>query len=112
MSGVFFPHSESISEVVDPGNVFRRIKARGGRLMMVEVDFAQGGVGPEHSHPHEQATYCLSGRFLFSVDGESRVLMPGDTVYVPANARHGTLCEERGKLLDVFTPQRDDFLKK
>ena len=24
---------------------------------------------------------------------------------------HGTLCLEKGTLLDVFTPKRDDFLK-
>jgi len=112
MSGVFFPDGESIEEAVDPGKVSRKIKARGGKLMMVEVSFAAGGVGAEHGHPHEQATYCLSGRFRFAVEGESRILEPGDTVYIPANARHGTVCEAEGVLLDIFTPQRDDFLNK
>ncbi len=112
MDGVFFPDSESPAEIVDPGKVSRRIKARGGAMMMVEVSFAAGGVGPEHSHPHEQATYCLSGRFRFSVEGDARILGPGDTAYVAANARHGTVCEAEGRLLDVFTPQREDFLAK
>ena len=31
---------------------------------------------------------------------------------VPGGAEHGTRCLEGGHLLDVFTPQREDFLKK
>ena len=32
-------------------------------------------------------------------------------VAVPASALHGTVCVADGRLLDVFTPQREDFLK-
>ena len=27
-------------------------------------------------------------------------------------ALHGTVCVSKGSLLDIFTPQREDFLKK
>jgi quercetin dioxygenase-like cupin family protein len=111
MGAVFFPDSESMVEILEAGKVSRKIKARGGALMMVEVSFAAGGRGAEHAHPHEQATYCLSGRFRFTVEGDTKTLEPGDTVYVPSGARHGTVCEMAGALLDVFTPQREDFLK-
>ena len=53
----------------------------------------------------------LSGRFSYSVEGESVELNPGDSIVVPANLPHGTVCLEKGVLLDVFTPQREDFLK-
>lgn len=112
MGMTFFPDSESRLEVLEAGKVSRKIKARGGSLMMVEVSFTAGGRGVEHTHPHEQATYCLSGRFRFTVEGETRTLEPGDTVYIPGGARHGTVCEVSGALLDVFTPQREDFLTK
>jgi quercetin dioxygenase-like cupin family protein len=111
MERIFFPDSELELETLDPGRVSRKLRARGGRIMMVEVSFAAGGVGAEHEHPHEQATYCLAGRFSFTVGGETRTLLPGDTVFVPGGARHGTVCESEGRLLDVFTPQREDFLK-
>ena len=111
MKDVFFPDSASRLETLEPGRVSRRIRARGGRLMMVEVFFTAGGSGAAHSHPHEQATYCLAGEFRFTVEGETRTLRPGDTVYIPGGAGHGTVCVAEGRLLDVFSPQREDFLK-
>jgi len=30
---------------------------------------------------------------------------------VPGGLVHGTECLEKGVLLDIFTPKRDDFLK-
>ena len=38
-------------------------------------------------------------------------LEPGDSIVVPSNMPHGTVCLEKGALLDVFTPERQDFLK-
>ena len=111
MTTVFFPDAELPLESVEPGAIERKVRARGGDLMMVEVYFSAGGVGALHSHPHEQVTYCLSGVFEFSVAGQVRVVRAGDSLFVPADALHGTRCLEAGRVLDVFTPQREDFLK-
>lgn len=96
----------------DLGNgVTRRILAHGGTMMAVEVNFAQGAVGPLHSHPHEQLTYVLSGRFSFTIDGVTQEVRAGDTLYKKPDVVHGCVCLEAGTLLDTFTPQREDFLK-
>ena len=92
-------------------NVTRKILGCGGSLMMVEVTFAKGAAGDPHRHPHEQVTYVAKGRFAFTLEGETKTLNPGDSVYIPANALHGTLALDDGVLVDVFTPIRDDFLK-
>jgi quercetin dioxygenase-like cupin family protein len=110
MSGIFFPGRDCPVTVVDPDRVSRSVKARGGGLMAVEVVFASGGVGATHSHPHEQISYCLSGSFTYTVEGETFSLRSGDSVYVAPDLRHGTSCLEAGALLDVFSPQRRDFL--
>lgn len=95
----------------DLGNgVTRRILAHSGGMMAVEVSFSAGAVGPMHSHPHEQLTYVLSGRFSFTIDGETRDVSAGDTLYKKPNVVHGCVCLEAGTLLDTFTPQREDFL--
>jgi quercetin dioxygenase-like cupin family protein len=112
MDKLFFPDAEIGRETVDPGKVTRKVRAHGPKIMIVEVSFAAGGVGSDHEHPHDQATYCLAGEFLFTVGGETRTLRPGDSVYIPGGARHGTTCVSEGRLLDTFTPRRDDFLKK
>jgi quercetin dioxygenase-like cupin family protein len=110
MADLFFPDAGLVRETLEPGRVSRVVRARGGGLMMVEVLFEGGAAGAEHRHAHEQVSYCLAGAFQFTVEGETRTLKTGDSVFIPASALHGTLCVEAGRLLDIFTPQREDFL--
>ena len=92
------------------GGVSRRVLAHTEQLMVVEVHFEEGGVGSVHTHPHCQNTYVLSGRFRFTVDGEPVEVGPGDTLAFPSGVPHGTVCLEKGVLLDMFAPMREDFL--
>jgi quercetin dioxygenase-like cupin family protein len=52
----------------------------------------------------------LRGRFELTLGNEKTTLETGDTYYVPSNTVHGVVALEDGILLDVFTPQRQDFL--
>ncbi len=91
--------------------VSRKILGRGGNMMVVEVTFQKGATGASHSHPHEQASYIAKGSFEFVVDGEKEMLNQGDSIYIPSNAEHGCKALEDSIIVDVFTPQREDFLK-
>ncbi len=92
------------------GGLTRRVLSRTPEMMVVEVSFEEGGVGPVHTHPHVQSTYVVSGAFEFNIDGASVVVRPGDTITFASNVAHGTRCLEAGAVLDVFSPQREDFL--
>ena len=94
------------------GGVSRKILAHNGSLMQVEVHFVDGAIGPMHNHPHEQLTYVLSGEFEFTIGDETKIVKAGDTLYKVPNIMHGCVCKKAGVLLDTFTPQRQDFLKK
>jgi len=93
----------------EPG-VRRRILQAQGALMLMEVRFAAGAAGYEHNHVHEQISYCVAGRFEYSLDGRTLLLAAGDSVYVPSNVRHGAKALDAGMLVDVFTPVREDLL--
>lgn len=80
-------------------------------LMMLRMDFEKGAIGEIHHHMHTQATYVLSGRFEFTIGEEKNVIQQGDSCFMPANMPHGCVCLEAGALLDVFTPERKDFLE-
>jgi quercetin dioxygenase-like cupin family protein len=112
MQNFFF--DREINEIVlEPGKTGRKIKAYGDKLMLVEASFADNGEGSVHVHPHDQITYCLEGTFEFCVDGEKKTLIPGDSVFVPGGISHGLrLKGEKGRVLDIFTPKRQDFLDK
>ncbi len=110
MKGIVSHHSD-IPVTRLGGGTERRVLAYDDELMAVEVDFETGAKGAPHSHPHTQMSYVLSGSFRYSVEDESVILNPGDSIVVPGGLVHGTVCLEKGVLLDVFTPKRDDFLK-
>ena len=110
MKGIVAKHDERT--LIDlGGGTTRRILSYNEELMAVEVGFETGAMGSVHTHPHTQCSYVLSGRFSYSVEGESVELNPGDSIVVPANLPHGTVCLEKGVLLDVFTPMRKDFIQ-
>ncbi|MBO7150407.1 MAG: cupin domain-containing protein [Clostridia bacterium] len=92
------------------GGVKRKILAYGDALMQVEVHFEKGAVGAMHSHPHSQLTYVLSGKFEFTIDGETKIVSKGDALYKTPNVVHGCVGLEEGVLLDTFNPLREDFL--
>jgi quercetin dioxygenase-like cupin family protein len=88
------------------------IKGYGGGLMAVENMFEKGAVAPNHTHVHEQTVYIVSGKFEFSLNGEIKIMKAGDSLYAAPNEEHGCVCIEDGVVLDVFSPQREDFLNK
>lgn len=95
------------------GGVSRKILNYGGKVMMVEVTMKKGSVGTVHVHPHEQISYIAKGSFEFNVGGEKQVVKVGDSLYVAPNVEHGTLSLEEGSIVvDIFSPIREDFLKK
>ncbi|WP_432664652.1 cupin domain-containing protein [Wukongibacter baidiensis] len=89
-----------------------KILGHGGKLMLVENHFKEGVVAPMHSHENEQTAYIAKGKFEFTIGDEKQILETGDSFYVEANVPHGCVAIEEGIVVDIFTPQREDFLKK
>ena len=93
------------------GGVKRKVLAYSKNLMTVELRFEKGAVGAPHSHPHEQIGYIISGKLVYQEEGqEDKILGTGDTYYVAPNVVHGVQILEETKLLDIFTPMREDFI--
>ncbi|MBF9035829.1 cupin domain-containing protein [Rhodobacterales bacterium HKCCE2091] len=97
-------------EVSPDTGVLRRVLSDSPELMVVSFGFEEGARGALHSHPHVQSTYVESGRFRFSISGEEFEVGPGDSFVIPSGAEHGCVCLKPGRLIDTFTPRRDDFL--
>ena len=93
------------------GGVSRKVKAYGGGLLMAEVCFEKGAVGAVHTHVHEQVCFVAEGCFEFEADGKKTIISKGDSYYVEPNAPHGVVALEKGMLIDIFTPIREDFLE-
>lgn len=92
--------------------VTRQIMGYDGQVMLVKVKFEKGAVGTPHAHYHTQTTYVASGKFRFTIGGETKEVSAGDALYMEPDIMHGCVCLEPGVLIDCFAPMRADFLKK
>lgn len=92
------------------GGVTRKVLAHGDGIMLVHVAFDAGAIGAEHRHPHLQCSLVESGIFDVTIDGRTRRLKAGDTFFVASNLLHGVVAIEAGRLVDSFTPMREDFV--
>ncbi len=70
-------------------------------------------IPPLHSHPHEQMGMVLEGKVALTIGNETRILKKGDAFLIPPNILHGLAVpsEKPAKVLDIFSPPREDFKK-
>lgn len=97
---------------IEPG-IRRKIVGYTPNLLAAVVRFDKGAVGAVHGHAgHEQIAYVLAGAFEVEVEGEKRVVRAGDAFIADKNVKHGVVAlEQDSRLLDVFSPRRDDFIE-
>jgi quercetin dioxygenase-like cupin family protein len=91
-----------------PGVVARAVE--GAHLTLAVVELAPNSVVPEHRHPNEQLGIVLKGSMVFTIGGERRDLIAGDTYNIPGNVPHDVAAGAQGAVaLDVFSPVRADW---
>jgi len=86
----------------------------GERLMMAQVELKRGCLVPAHAHVHEQITYVVEGCLRLNVGddlGESYDLRAGDVLHIPSNVRHSGEAQEDTRVIDLFSPPREDWLQ-
>jgi quercetin dioxygenase-like cupin family protein len=88
---------------------FRARFVHSDNLTLAYWDVDPGAQLPEHSHPHEQVANVLDGEFELTVDGETKILKPGQIAVIPSGVPHGGRAITPCRLLDVFHPSRDDY---
>ncbi|MCX2575817.1 cupin domain-containing protein [Pedobacter sandarakinus] len=91
--------------------VRRKIMAYDNSMMLVKVEFEKGANGALHNHPHLQMSYVAKGSFEVTMGDKKQILHEGDIFFAPTLVYHGVVCMEKGLLIDIFNPHREDFLK-
>ena len=80
-------------------------------LMITMVNLAPGAVLPEHSHPHEQISYCVSGSLELTVSGQKKNLTEGQGATVASNEKHSGVAGPDGAFfIDAWNPVREDYI--
>jgi len=85
-------------------------------LMFTVIEFSNGPMempDPPHNHPHEQISYVAAGKLKLFVEDREYLLNEGDVFKVESNLNHSIqTLTEFVKLIDGFSPIREDFLKR
>ncbi len=110
MKSYMIRKSDEGSSVEMAEGIRRRTLAHGDRTVICEFSFKKGAVVPSHSHIFEQTGYLISGKLLFTINGDEREVNPGDGWCIRANVEHSALVPEDTVLVEVFSPVREDYL--
>ena len=88
--------------------------AVGEKSMVTKMNYVKGNFATTHQHPHEQCGYVISGEYRLKVETPEEeidvLLHAGDSYAIPGNTPHSFEVLEGGEVVDVFTPQREDYL--
>jgi len=92
-----------------PG-ITRRTVAHGNTMYQMLATLTPGSRMPAHSHPQEQIVHILEGKMRLIVDGVPHELSIGDSFYLASNIPHGVEVLLPTRVLDTFSPPRNDYL--
>jgi len=87
----------------------------GDRMMLAHVYLKKGCVVPRHQHHNEQLTYILDGALHFWIgedEKEEITVRSGEVLLIPSNVWHKAEALVDTLDVDVFSPPREDWLKK
>ena len=91
-----------------PGFIARIIHTE--RQSISYVKCLEGAVLPPHKHEEEQVLNLLEGEMTVTVDGETIYCKAGDVVQIPSNALHTVTAITECLAIDLFAPQRAQYV--
>lgn len=80
-----------------------------GNVTLAFWEVEKDALLPEHSHVHEQITQVLEGKYKLTIEGETRIYEKGLVAIIPSHALHSGRALTDCKLMDIFSPVREDY---
>ena len=103
----FHLFSDIKTKEIAPGYFSKLIHTDANTINFIEV---KAGISlPMHKHVHEQSSFVLEGQFELTIDGIPQVLDSGMFAIIPSNIVHGGTAVTDCKLIDIFSPAREDY---
>lgn len=99
--------TDIVTKQIAPGYHSKLIHTATNTFNFINVE--AGSTVPLHSHPHEQCAFVLEGEFELTIDGTTQRLTPSVFAIIPSNVPHSGRAISNCRLLDVFTPVREDY---
>jgi len=104
---MFTSFKECESKELIPGFMVQLIHTESQTFALFEIE--KGAILPEHYHINEQVSQVLEGKFELTINGNTNVCKKGDIAIMEPNVVHSGRAITNCKILDVFTPVREDL---
>jgi quercetin dioxygenase-like cupin family protein len=106
-TNIFRHFSDITTKEIAPGFFSKLIHTDNNTINFIEVK--EGCSVPLHKHIHQQCSFVIEGKFEMTVNGDTQMLDPGFFAVIPSNAVHGGTAVTDCKLVDLFSPVREDY---
>ncbi|HTD99119.1 MAG TPA: cupin domain-containing protein [Mucilaginibacter sp.] len=106
-TNIFKYFADISTKEIAPGFFSKLIHTDTNTINFIEVK--AGCSVPLHQHIHQQCSFVIEGKFELTVNGEPQVLDTGLFAVIPSNVIHGGTAITDCKLIDIFSPTREDY---
>ncbi len=106
---MFYKKNDNNLKIAFEGVSYRTL-VYGEKTSLGEFYLKKGTIIPNHSHPHEQTGYFISGKAVFIIDGERYNTDPGDSWCIHGDVEHGVEVIEDSVVIEIFSPAREEYL--
>lgn len=83
--------------------------AHGESMTFGYVELKAGSSVPMHQHIQEQITYIIEGELDMVIGGQACLLTAGMVHVIPSNTPHSAIAKTGCKIIDAFSPVREDY---
>lgn len=106
-TSVFRNFSDINAKEIAPGFFSKLIHTANNTINFIEVK--ADCTLALHNHIHEQCSFVIEGQFELTVNGVSQILDSGMFAVIPSNAPHSGRAVTDSRLIDIFSPVREDY---
>jgi len=106
-TSIFHHFNDIETKEIAPGFFSKLIHTQSNTINFIEVK--AGNSVPRHQHINEQYAFVIEGKFELTVNDIPQVLDPGLFALIPPNVWHSGIAITDCKLIDIFSPAREDY---
>jgi len=106
-TSIFHHFNDIETKEIAPGFFSKLIHTETNTVNFIEVK--AGCSVPRHRHIHEQCSFVIEGEFELTVNDIPQLLNTGLFAIVPSNVWHSGTAITDCRLIDLFSPVREDY---
>ena len=106
-TSIFHHFNDIKTKEIAPGFFSKLIHTETNTINFIEVK--AGSSVQRHRHINEQCSFAIEGKFELTVNDIPQILEPGLFAVIPPNVFHSGIAVTDCKLIDIFSPPREDY---